>query len=749
MASPGDFHWQLDSPIVVLDNGPWLASQPRFAEYLEWGSFQVISFDPGMRLSRDNLPASERFQLFPLAMLGDGHTGQVNVCIDPTWNTSLSPLDEAILPEGCQGAAQVITQLPVSAVQLDAIEGLPCLDWLVLGAGHDALAILAQGSRALADTLLLQVELYFQPVHAGQPGFEALAAWARQHGFRFHGFAGVQHLPPELPEDYQPCEQGTAWLKASALFVPDRARMARFDAAQLTRLAFLFDAIFDAPAASFALLQQADPQLAHRYGQARLPRAERRLPGELASWSAAEETREQPLPERIREMALACLAQGSVHGALYWSRKWLAQEPERREALQCLAEAQSYAGQHAEALPLLQHLQRQHPGDAALAASLAWACWRAGQPKGVRKSLEALPESSRQAGSSLAYLQARLLAASAKPRERREALQLCSAALEGQPPAGHWLALQACLLAQTGASATARESMDAAVAQIADCDLELRGLALLDIAEAWQQLGQPEDALRVLEQLIGLQPCSLASAQAQARLADLLAQATDLPARALGDWLRPAWSAWRQSGRGRFGLPEQSLPALRLAGCRDTTQRLAAYDLAGLLPEAARVLDIRSQNGALLIALASQVPLAAGIGLTEHPAEQTLARASAERLGLDSLHFVPGTLNDCTGEQPFHLILASEALHGSALHWEDFGERLLALCAPGGWVLLESQGTFDLEEPEPGFADMATAIASAGFETVREIRLCDDGTSLRSAYLLRAPLSTPSRPEQD
>lgn len=744
MASPGDFHWQLDSPIVVLDNGPWLASQPRFAEYLEWGSFQVISFDPGMRLQRDSLPASERFQLFPLAMLGDGSTGQVNVCLDPAWSASLNPLDADALAEGCQAASQVMTRMPVSPICLDAIDGLPRLDWLVLGAGHDALAILAQGSRALADTLLLQVELYFQPVHAGQPGFEAVAAWARQHGFRFHGFAGVQHLPPELPKDYQPCEQGTAWLKASALFVPDRARMARLDAAQLTRLAFLFDAIFDAPAASFALLLQADPQLAHRYGQARLPRAERALPGELQGWSAAEALPEQPLPAQIRARALACLARGSVQGARYWSLKWLAQEPDQREALHCLAEAQSCAGQHSDALALLQRLQRQYPGDAPLAASLAWACWRAGQLKGARKALETLPQ---EAVDSLAYLQARLLVASAKPREQRAALQLCRSALEDNTQDAHWLALQAQLLAHTDPAA-ARDSAEAATVRLDDSDLELYGLALLDLSEAWQHLGQADAALQAVLRLCARQPVSLASARAQTRLPELLAQSVQAAERDLGDWLRPVWSAWRQAGRGHCGLPEQSLPTLRLAGCRDTAVRLAAYDLAGLLPPEARVLDIRSQNGALLIDLARQVPLAVAIGLTEHPADQALAQACAARLELANLRFVSGTLNDHVSAAPFDLILACEALHVSGLHWEDFGERLLALCAPGGWVLLESHGVFDPEELEPGFAEMATAIASAGFEAVREICLCDDGISLRCAHLLRAPLTIPSCPEQ-
>lgn len=746
MASSDDFSWQLHSPIVVLDNGPWLARQPRFAEYLDWGSFHVISFDPGMSLPRDSLPTSERFQLLPLAMLGDGSTEQVNVCIDPAWNASLSPLDEAILPEGCQGAAQVIAQLPVSPVQLDAIEGLPCLDWLVLGAGHDALTILEQGSRALADTLLLQVELCFQPVHAGQPGFEQVADWACRHGFRFHGFTQVHHLPLQLPEDYQATEQGMAWLKASALFVPNRARMARLDAEQLTRLAFLFDTVFDAPATSFALLQQADTQLARRYGHARLPRAERCLPDALSDWHGAEAVCEQPLPERIRERALACLARGSVQGAILWSRKWLEQEPEHREALHCLAEAQSYAGQHAEAQALLQRLQRRYPDDAALAASLAWTYWRAGQPKGTRKTLETLPQDT---DASLTYLQARLQAASAKPRERREALQLCSSALAASPQAAHWLALQASLLAMAGAHEPAQAASREAMAQLDDSDMELRGLALLDLADTWQHIGEPGHALQALQQLSEMRPASLISAQAQGRLVDALARSPQATERALGDALRPLWSAWRQSGRGRFGLPEQSLPALRLAGCRDTTQRLAAYELAQLLPGAARVLDIHSQNGALLIGLAAQVPLAAGIGLSEHPADRVLAQACAARLGLANLSFVPGSLNDYAHDAPFDLIIASEALHRSGLHWEDFGERLLALCAPGSWVLLESQGNFDLEEPEPGFADMATAIASAGFESVREIRLCDDGNSLRSAYLLRAPITTTPRPAQD
>lgn len=741
MVSSGDFSWQLKDPVVVLDNGPWLARHPRFAEYLGWGSFHVISFDPGMTLAREAPPA-ERFQSFALSMLGSPGHAEINICMEQEWSASLAPLMNESLPPDCQAACQIIARLPVTSIALDAIEGLPHLDWLILGAGHDHLDILEHGRQALDNTLLLQVELYFQPVHQQQPGFEQIAERARQHGLRFHSFSHVCRLPA-TPQDSPASDNGGAWLKACALFIPDARRLQQLSSEQLIRLAFLMDAIHDSPLDSHALLQQADPALAERYALARLPRTQRMLPGELTHWSAVEEVQEQPLPELIRERAMACLGHGSVYGALLWSRMWLEKSPDSPQALYCLAEAQSYAGQHASALALLQRLQRQQPDAAHIAASLAWAHWRASQPKGTRKALEALLERPTPDDSSIRYLQARLLASSAKPRERREAVLLCDRALQLNPAATHWLALLACLLG-TGEAERARDHVNQALEALADCDLELRGLALLDLADTLERLGEDEQALSILQSLTSEYPVSLSTQQAQVRLTYMLRRSALDARQKHGEWLYSTLNTWKQSGHGRFGLPEQSLPALHLAGYRDTALRLQTYALGSILTENARVLDIRCRNGALLLELATQV--AQGVGLTEHPAEQALAKACAERLQLDNLVFLGTTLQEYEPEAPFQLVIASESLFNSGLQWEEFGERLLALCAPAGWVLLESQGNFDLEAPEPNFEEMAVAIASAGFEICREIRLCDDGTSLRSARLLRAPdRSNPSQ----
>lgn len=729
MPPNGDFNWPLDRPLVAIDNGPLLLRQADLSDTLRNGSIQLIVLDPGSSLGDlSNLP---HLQHFPLAMLGNGEPVELNVCLQPLWNASL-PLDiRHTLNAECLPACQSIARLPVQRIALDAIEGLPSLDWLLLAAGHDQLEILEHGHQTLANTLLLQVEVLFLPVYAGQTSLDDLKGWASQHGFQFHGFSDVQRLPGH-PASEQSDEAGI-WLRACALFIPSEARLQQLKASDLIRLAFLLDSVHGDASASHCLLQQADTALAERYA------AQLQHQAAVADdvCRDAQEPMTTPPRESPSQEVLRCLDDNLLYPTIELARRWLAQEPEEPIALHCLAEALSRSGQHAEALQHLQRLHRQHPEAHGPAISLAWAQWRAGQFKPARKLLDTLNSQGLTDNELLRFLDARLLAESGKPRDRLQALALCESALhDNDTEAAHWLALQARLLAAQGQPEAALACYQKAKVALGDANGEALSELLLDAAELYLTLGDPQAARLSIVKAIANRPVSLATYRAQGRLPAILESSTAAEDRHLARWYRQALPLCRQAGqRQPYGLPSQSLPALLLAGSRDTPQRLATYELHQVLTPASRVLDIRCRNGGLLLALAPHIGSA--IGLDRNTAELALAKVCAEQLEASHLHFLPGGIADYRDTAPFDLIVASEALHGSGLQWEEFGEALRQLCASDGWLLLESQGDYDPTSPETDFADMLASVLSAGFTIEREYRHCDDAMSLRSAYMLR------------
>lgn len=730
MPPTGDFNWPLDRPLIAIDNGPLLLRQTDLSEALRDGSIHLIALDPGSSLG--DLSHYPHLQHFPLAMLGNGEPVQLSVCLQPLWNASL-PLDtQPPLNAECQPAGQIIARLPVQRIALDAIEGLPGLDWLLLAAGHDQLEILEHGRQILSNTLLLQLEVLFPPIYAGQASLDDLKGWASQHGFQFHGFSDVQRM--SNPAADEPNDDPGTWLRACALFIPDETRLQQLDAGQLTRLAFLLDSIHGDFAASYHLLQQADAALAEHYATQRQPQACTAAADDARS--DARDTLTRHAQESPAQEALRHLADNRLYPAIELARRWHAQEPGDHTALHCLAEALSRSGQHAEALQYLQRLHRRHPGEPGPAISLAWAQWRAGQLKPARKLLDTLIGQGLAGNDLLRFLDARLLAESGKPRERLQALTLCESALH-DTEAAHWLALQARLLAAQGQAEAALASYRRAEAALGDSAGEDATELYLDATELFLALGDPQAARQAIVRAVEAHPVSLATYRALGHLPAILEASAVPEDRYLARWYRQALPLCRQAGQSRpFGLPSQSLPALLLAGGRDTAQRLVIYDLHPLLSPTARVLDIRCRNGALLLALSPYIGSA--IGLDRNTAELALAKACSEHLEAGNLSFMNSDIAHYRNAAPFDLIVASEALHNSGLQWEEFGEALRRLCTPDGLVLLESHGSFDPSNPEPDFADMLASILSAGFAVEREYRHCDDGMSLRSAYLLRA-----------
>ncbi|EWH00825.1 sulfotransferase [Halomonas sp. BC04] len=261
------FDWQLPERVVVVDNGAKLTNSTNLEKLMAFEAFSLIAFDPfGEVTLEEPWRGHPHLQHFPRALLGDGQPGTLYACLDPALSSTLAPLPAERLPERQRQGAQVLAKLPFQSVALDAIEGLPGIDWLVLDDRHDSLAVLEHGSNALSNTLLIQVQVRFQPTHEGQPSLDALSHWAARHGMRFYrllGFEYAQCMPPR--DDLISRPEATELAQAGALLIPDAARLAALSDTQRLKLAFLLDSVYQIHDLTYELLSQVGHELGERY----------------------------------------------------------------------------------------------------------------------------------------------------------------------------------------------------------------------------------------------------------------------------------------------------------------------------------------------------------------------------------------------------------------------------------------------------------------------------------------------------
>lgn len=256
LALPSEgFDWQLESPIVAVDNGAVLASRPDARELLGSGRVVMLSFDPGRNLETvDHLAQYGEIQHFPYTALGDGQPANLYVD-DGAEPTTLAPL----VDEG------TIEQHQIPTVALDSIEGLPCIDLLALDANHDSLKALEHAAEALRNTLLIQARVVFQPRLQKHPDFSSLNSWMERHGFRFYRFNDEKycsHFSDSVPEEKR---QATELVSADTIFLPSHKRMALLSNIQRIKLAFILHTMLGAKDIAYALLSEVSEKLVKKY----------------------------------------------------------------------------------------------------------------------------------------------------------------------------------------------------------------------------------------------------------------------------------------------------------------------------------------------------------------------------------------------------------------------------------------------------------------------------------------------------
>jgi len=241
---PG-FSFKLQGKVVTLDHGGTLIASAQFVALQKTAAFSTVAFDPASRIDNARqLAQLGELHYYPHAVLGNGQPGTLYACLDPSMSATLEPMT----------ASAVLAKLPLPTLKLDAINGLPPVDWLLLDNLNDSLAVVEHGQRTLANTLLVQARVNFTPTHEHQVDVGLISRCLARRGFSFYRLHNLQH---QANASHLMC--------ADALFLPDATRMAALSDNQRLKLAFLLHTAYGAHDVASELLKVIDPDLAAQY----------------------------------------------------------------------------------------------------------------------------------------------------------------------------------------------------------------------------------------------------------------------------------------------------------------------------------------------------------------------------------------------------------------------------------------------------------------------------------------------------
>jgi predicted O-linked N-acetylglucosamine transferase (SPINDLY family) len=264
----GSFNFAFQGKVVTLHHGGTSLGTKRFADLSRLGALQSIAIDPaGQVQDPERLKLQGQLQHYHAQIaLGDGQPAVVYACLDASLTGTLEPLAASEQLAFARQGASVLAKLPLVTAQLDGIDGLERLDWLILDAAHDNVKILASAQRLLGEALAVQVGVLFARVYSGQPDLADISAVLARLGLRLLRLDNASyrsHFPDPLAARVD--HGGSQLFSADAVFVPDAARLKALDNNRRLKLAFILHAAYGATDMAHQVLELVDKEKAERF----------------------------------------------------------------------------------------------------------------------------------------------------------------------------------------------------------------------------------------------------------------------------------------------------------------------------------------------------------------------------------------------------------------------------------------------------------------------------------------------------
>lgn len=155
----------------------------------------------------------------------------------------------------------MLAKFPISSIALDAIEGLPSVDFLVLDEKHDNISILQSGKRTLKDTLLVQVRVPFNPLYHGGSDTAQVGHWMSRNGFRLHSLARNHFRSRFSDKSTLEKIKATELMSSDVLFLPTEKRLREMSDDRLLKLSYILHIVYGMHDMAYEVLCKVSPDL--------------------------------------------------------------------------------------------------------------------------------------------------------------------------------------------------------------------------------------------------------------------------------------------------------------------------------------------------------------------------------------------------------------------------------------------------------------------------------------------------------
>lgn len=257
--------------LTILDVGAALGEAPLYDPLIRAGKARLLGFEPDRTAcSALNERYGPPHQFFP-HFVGDGREHTFH---ETNWGLtgSLFEPNTALLSH-FQNLAEVVTpvaQHSVKTVRLDDVSEVFGVDFFKIDVQGAELMIFQNALRALASTLVVQVEVEFLELYKQQPLFADVDAFMRSNGFKLHTFLGFgsRTFKPIICNE-NPNMGLNQRLWSDAVYVKDWQNLENLDNAQLLKMALILNDFYNSYDLSYLLLSEldrrTDEKLAIRY----------------------------------------------------------------------------------------------------------------------------------------------------------------------------------------------------------------------------------------------------------------------------------------------------------------------------------------------------------------------------------------------------------------------------------------------------------------------------------------------------
>ncbi len=223
----------------VVDVGANPIDLPPYANALRLGKVDVVGFEPNLEALATLNAAKGPCETYLPYAIGDGARHRLHICQAPGMTSLLAP-NPAVLAlfHAFTQWAEVVATEEVQTVRLDEVAETEGVDFIKLDIQGAELMALRHGEARLRGVLVVQAEVEFLPIYAGQPLFPDVDAFLRDRGFMFHRFYPLTSrvVRPMLLNDDIFAGLGQAvW--ADAVFLRDLTRLDLLSDQQLLKTA--------------------------------------------------------------------------------------------------------------------------------------------------------------------------------------------------------------------------------------------------------------------------------------------------------------------------------------------------------------------------------------------------------------------------------------------------------------------------------------------------------------------------------